>query len=174
MIARCLTKGMVAVVVLLLSGFAPAAEDRDAILAKAKEENTLVVYNSMELIDASALVEAFKKKYPYIDAKLFRLGGTQMPVRVLQEHRAGVHLVDAIQAGDFVFYEIARADVFQPYDSPERRAYPDDFKDKDGLWTSTSHNAGVISYNSILVKPRSAEHTSELQSLRHIVRRLLL
>jgi ABC-type Fe3+ transport system substrate-binding protein len=79
-----------------------------------------------------------------------------MPVRVLLEHRAGVHLVDVIQAGDFVFYEISRADLFQPYDSPERRAYPDDFKDKEGLWTSTSHNAGVISYNSSLVKPDNA------------------
>jgi ABC-type Fe3+ transport system substrate-binding protein len=136
--------------------FAPAAEERDTIVAKAKEEKTLVVYNSMELIDASALVEAFKKRHPYIEAKLFRLGGTQMPVRVLQEHRAGVHLADVIQAGDFVFYEISRADLFQPYDSPERRAYPDDFKDKEGVWTSTSHNAGVISYNSSLVKPDDA------------------
>jgi ABC-type Fe3+ transport system substrate-binding protein len=100
-----------------------------------------------------ALVEAFKKRYPYVDAKLFRSGGTQMPVRVLQEHRAGVYLADVIQAGDFVFYEISRVAVFQPYDSPERRAYPEDFKDKEGLWTSTSHNAGVISYNSSLVKP---------------------
>ena len=155
--ARYLRMGVLALFVFFSSvGLAPAAEDRDAIVAKAKEEKTLVVYNSMELIDASALVEAFKKKYPYIDAKLFRLGGTQMPVRVLQEHRAGHHLVDAIQAGDFVFYEISRADVFQPYDSPERRAYPDDFKDKEGLWTSTSHNAGVISYNSSLVKPEDA------------------
>jgi iron(III) transport system substrate-binding protein len=142
-----------ALVILFLSAtFVSAAEDRDAIAAKAKEEKTLVVYNSMELLDASALVEAFKKRYPDIETKLFRLGGTQMPVRVLQEHRAGVHLVDVIQSGDFVFYEISRAGVFQPYDSPERRAYPDEFKDKEGLWTSTSHNAGVIAYNTNLVK----------------------
>ncbi len=142
-----------ALVILFLSAtFVSAAEDRDTIAAKAKEEKTLVVYNSMELLDASALVEAFKKRYPDIETKLFRLGGTQMPVRVLQEHRAGVHLVDVIQSGDFVFYEISRAGVFQPYDSPERRAYPDEFKDKEGLWTSTSHNAGVIAYNTNLVK----------------------
>lgn len=153
--ARYLITGGFALIVFFSSvGFAPAAEE--AIAVKAKEEKTLVVYNSMELIDASALVEAFKKKYPYIDAKLFRLGGTQMPVRVLQEHRAGVHLADVIQAGDFVFYEISRADVFQPYHSPERRAYPEDFKDKEGVWTSTSHNAGVISYNSSLVNPDNA------------------
>src|SRR3990172_12347155 len=135
-------KYMFAFVVLFSAAtFVSAAEDRDAIAAKAKKEKTLVVYNSMELLDASALLEAFKKRYPFVEPKLFRLGGTQMPVRVLQEHRAGVHLVDVIQAGDFVFYEISRAGVFQPYDSPERRAYPEDFKDKEGLWTSTFHNA---------------------------------
>jgi len=151
---------MFALVFLFLSGaLASAAEDRDAIAAKAKEEKTLVVYNSMELLDASALVEAFKKRYPFFEAKLLRLGGTQMPVRVLQEHRAGVHLVDVIQAGDFVFYEISRANVFQPYDSPERSAYWDDFKDKDGVWTSTSHNAGVISYNTDMVKPYDVPKT---------------
>jgi ABC-type Fe3+ transport system substrate-binding protein len=130
---------------------AVAADDRTTVLAKSKEEKALVVYNSMELIDANALIEAFKKKYPDIETKLFRLGGTQMPVRVLQEHRAGVNLVDVIQAGDFVYYEISRANLFQPYESPERRAYPADFKDKEGLWTSTSHNAGVISYNTDMI-----------------------
>ena len=136
-----------------------AAEDRDSIAAKAKDEKVLVVYNSMELLDANALLEAFKKRYPHIESKLFRLGGTQMPVRVLQEHRAGANLVDVIQAGDFVFYEISRANVFQPYDSPERSSYLEDFKDKDGLWTSTSHNAGVISYNTDMVKPNDVPKT---------------
>ena len=139
--------------------FAFAAEDRDALAVKAREEKGLVVYNSMELLDANALLEAFKKRYPNIESKLFRLGGTQMPVRVLQEHRAGAHLVDVIQAGDFVFYEISRANVFQPYDSPERSAYREDFKDRDGLWTSTSHNAGVISYNTDMVKPYDVPKT---------------
>ena len=139
---------------LLLSvTFAFAAEDRDAILAKAKEEKILVVYSTVEIKDGSAVMEAFQKRYPFVEQKLLRLGSTQMSVKVLQEHRAGSHFFDVTQVGDFVFYEFSSAGLFQPYDSPERRAFPEDFKDKQGFWTSAYHNAGVISYNTNLVKP---------------------
>ena len=130
-----------------------AGEDQNAIVAKAKDEKTLVIYSTMELKDGSALAEAFQKKYPFVEAKLLRLGSTQMVVRVLQENRAGSNLFDVAQIGDFVFYEISRAGLFQAYDSPERRAFADDFKDKQGLWTSAYHSAGVISYNTNVVKP---------------------
>jgi iron(III) transport system substrate-binding protein len=133
--------------------FAAAPEDRDVILAKAKEEKTLVLYASADLRDGTALVHGFQKRFPFTEPRLFRVSSSQMPVRVLNEHRAGAHLVDVIQSGDFVFYELSRAGVFQPYDSPERRAFPDDFKDKEGLWTSGYHNASVVAYNTKLVKP---------------------
>ena len=75
MMARYLIpRAFVLIVFFSSAAFAPAAEDRDVILAKAKEEKTLVVYNSMELIDASALVEAFKKRYPYVECQTLPLG----------------------------------------------------------------------------------------------------
>ena len=36
---------------------------------------------------------------------------------------------------------------------PERRAFLDDFKDKEGYWTSVYHNASIIAYNTNLLKP---------------------
>lgn len=81
-----------------------AGEDQNVLVAKAKEEKTLVIYSTMELKDGIALAEAFQKKYPFVEAKLLRLGSTQMSVKVLQEHRAGSHLFDVTQVGDFVFY----------------------------------------------------------------------
>ena len=74
--------------------------------------------------------------------------------KVLQEHRGGVHLFDVISATSFQFYEIFKEDLFQKYDSPERRAFADDFKDKEGYWVSAYHNASVVSYNTSLVKPQ--------------------
>ena len=72
-------KYMFAFVVLFSAAtFVSAAEDRDAIAAKAKKEKTLVVYNSMELLDASAVVEAFKKRYPFVEARVFRVGSGQV------------------------------------------------------------------------------------------------
>jgi iron(III) transport system substrate-binding protein len=136
-----------------------AAEERDAVLVKAKEEKTLVLYSSADLRDGTALTHAFQKKYPFIEPRLFRVGSGQMPVRVLQENRAGANLVDVIQAGDFVFYELSRASIFQPYDSPERRFFPPEFKDKDGLWTSGYHNAAVIAFNTSRVKTEDLPKT---------------
>ena len=64
--------------------FAFAVEDRDAIVRKAKEEKLLIFYNAADFRDGTALVHAFQKKYPFIEPRLFRLGSTQLVVRVLQ------------------------------------------------------------------------------------------
>lgn len=130
------------------------AQDRDAVIAKAKEEKVFVYYSTMDIRDGTAMVHAFQKKYPFIEPKLLRLGSTQVVVKVLQEHRGGAHLFDVISATSFQFYEIFKEGLFQKYDSPERRAFDEDFKDKEGFWTSAYHNASVIAYNTKLLKPQ--------------------
>ena len=129
------------------------AQDRDAIIAKAKEEKVFVYYSTTDIRDGTAMVHAFQKKYPFIEPKLLRLGSTQVVVKVLQEHRGGVHLFDVISATSFQFYEIFKEGLFQRYESPERRAFAEDFKDKEGYWVSAYHNASVMAYNTNLLKP---------------------
>ena len=130
------------------------AQDREAIIAKAKEEKVFVYYSTTDIRDGTAMVHAFQKKYPFIEPKLFRLGSTQIVVKVLQEHRGGAHLFDVISATSFQFYEIFKEGLFQKYESPERRAFAEDFKDKDGFWVSAYHNASVMAYNTTLLKPQ--------------------
>ena len=129
------------------------SQDRDAIIAKAKEEKEFVYYSTTDIRDGTAMVHAFQKKYPFIEPKLLRLGSTQVVVKVLQEHRGGAHLFDVISATSFQFYEIFKENLFQKYESPERRAFAEDFKDKDGVWVSAYHNASVVAYNTNLLKP---------------------
>jgi hypothetical protein len=74
------------------------AQDREAIIAKAKEEKTLVYYSTTDIRDGTAMVHAFQKKYPFVEPELFRLGSVQVVVKVLQEHRGGVHLFDVLSA----------------------------------------------------------------------------
>jgi iron(III) transport system substrate-binding protein len=140
-------------VLVVLCCFCASAQDRETMIAKAKEEKTLVYYSTTDIRDGTAMVHAFQKKYPFIEPKLFRLGSTQVVVKVLQEHRGGAHLFDVISATSFQFYEIFKEDLFQKYDSSERRAFLDDFKDKAGYWTSVYHNASIIAYNTNLLKP---------------------
>ena len=86
-----------AVYILASLGFSCAfAQDRETVIAKAKEEKTLVYYSTTDIRDGTAMVHAFQKKYPFIEPKLFRLGSTQIVVKVLQEHRGGAHLFDVI------------------------------------------------------------------------------
>ena len=134
-------------VVLLVSLLAVPtwSQDRDAIIAKAKEEKEFVYYSTTDIRDGTAMVHAFQKKYPFIEPKLLRLGSTQVVVKVLQEHRGGAHLFDVISATSFQFYAIFKENLFQKYESPERRAFAEDFKDKDGVWVSA--------YNTHLLKP---------------------
>jgi iron(III) transport system substrate-binding protein len=129
------------------------SQDRDAMIAKAKEEKEFVYYSTTDIRDGTAMVHAFQKKYPFIEPKLLRLGSTQVVVKVLQEHRGGAHLFDVISATSFQFYEIFKENLFQKYDSPERRAFAEDFKDMDGVWVSAYHNASVVAYNTKLLKP---------------------
>ena len=131
-----------------------SAQDRDAMIAEAKKEKVFVYYSTTDIRDGTAMVHAFQKKYPFVEPKLLRLGSTQVVVKVLQEHRGGVHLFDVISATSFQFYEIHKEGLFQRYDSPERRAFADDFKDKEADWVSAYHNASVVSYNTNLVKPQ--------------------
>src|SRR5438128_392713 len=105
-----------------------SAQDRDAIIAKAKEEKVFVYYSTTDIRDGTAMVHAFQKKYPFVEPKLMRLGSTQVVVKVLQEHRGGAHLFDVISATSFQFYEIFKENLFQKYESPERRAFAEDFK----------------------------------------------
>ena len=144
---------LIAIFSWLVLATAVFAQDREAMIAKAKEEKTLVYYSTTDIRDGTAMVHAFQKKYPFVEPKLFRLGSTQIVIKVLQEHRGGVHLFDVLSATSFQFYEIFKEDLFQKYDSPERRAFLDDFKDKDGYWASAYHNASVMAYNTGLLKP---------------------
>jgi hypothetical protein len=77
-----------AVLALMFAGcFCGFAQDRESIIAKAKEEKTLVYYSTTDIRDGTAVVHAFQKNSPFIEPKLFRLGSTQVVVKVLQEHR---------------------------------------------------------------------------------------
>jgi iron(III) transport system substrate-binding protein len=153
MMSRTTNLRLIAIFSWLVLATGVFAQDREAMIAKAKEEKTLVYYSTTDIRDGTAMMHAFQKKYPFVEPKLFRLGSTQIVVKVLQEHRGGVHLFDVLSATSFQFYEIFKEDLFQKYDSPERRAFFDDFKDKDGYWASAYHNASVMAYNTSLLKP---------------------
>lgn len=135
----------------------PATEAE--LIEKAKQEGELSFYTNLNVGESRPLLDAFEKKYPFIEAKLIRVGGTALASRVMTEHRAGQNLWDS--AGALLLYanEMLKAGLVAPYDSPEREFYRDEFKDKAGLWTAMVLNTSVMVYNTQALKPEEYPKT---------------
>ena len=63
---------LIAIFSWLVLATAVFAQDREAMIAKAKEEKTLVYYSTTDIRDGTAMVHAFQKKYPFVEPKLFQ------------------------------------------------------------------------------------------------------
>jgi ABC-type Fe3+ transport system substrate-binding protein len=62
---------------------------RDEIVAKAKKEGKVAVGSTLEVETYKPMVESFKKKYPFIDAKMEELSGSVYGEKFLTELAAG-------------------------------------------------------------------------------------
>ena len=66
------------------------ATSQEEIIANAKKEGKLRVMGSLDAKTLRALSEAFRKKYPFIDAQAQEIAGTDNYIRMIQEMRAGM------------------------------------------------------------------------------------
>src|SRR5215475_4254528 len=92
-----------AAVFLVMFLFSPlaAAESLSELVEGAKKEGEVVIYGSMSLANAEALRARFQQKYPFVQAKLNRVGGGKILSKVMSEFRAKKYLPDVIQALEF-------------------------------------------------------------------------
>ena len=66
------------------------AASQEEIIANAKKEGKLRVMGSLGAQTLKPLSEAFRKKYPFIDAQAQEIAGTDNYVRMIQEMKAGI------------------------------------------------------------------------------------
>jgi len=123
------------------------------ILENAKKEGQVVFYASMEVQNSQRLASLFEKKHPSIKVAVVRIGSERMASRLLVEARTGKVQADVVHQSGFDFYGVLQKEVFQPYHSPERAAFPSEFKDDKGYWVIDSATLNVIGYNTKLVPP---------------------
>ena len=144
------------VALFILPNILMAAEDRAALIAGAKKEGKLVWYTPTSVDDSTVLLNAFKKHYPFIKTELYRASGVKLLSKVMTEARMGKYLFDVISSAPDRSYMWIRDGLITTYKSPQRKAFPDDVKDKEGYWTGIYKNTHVITYNTKLVKPADA------------------
>lgn len=142
--------------VVILPGVVMAGEDRAAIIEKAKKEGKLVWYTPMDVDDSSVLFKGFTKKYPFIKTELYRASGVKILSKVMTETRMGKYLFDVISNAPDRTYMWIEKDLIIPYESPERKFYEDNVKDKEGYWTAIYRNTHVITYNTKMVTAADA------------------
>ena len=64
--------------------------NHEEILSRAKKEGRIRVFSSQDPDAIKAMVAAFKRKYPFIDARVEEIGGMENYQRILQEMKAGL------------------------------------------------------------------------------------
>ncbi|MBI4528157.1 MAG: extracellular solute-binding protein [Deltaproteobacteria bacterium] len=130
------------------------AGSQAAVIEAAKREGTVIFYGALNINDSRLLLKRFEEKYPFIKTENLRMSAEPLLNRILTEDKAGRNSVDLIN--NTVLNALKKAGLLQPYRSPENSAYPEQFRDPDGYWTSLYNNYYVLGYNSNLVSAREA------------------
>ena len=76
----------------------------EEILSRAKKEGRIRVLSSQDPEAIKAMSAAFKRKYPFIDARVEEIGGMENYQRILQEMKAGLAKTWDVNYLAFDFY----------------------------------------------------------------------
>jgi ABC-type Fe3+ transport system substrate-binding protein len=126
-----------------------------------RESGTLLIYGSVDFRDIKSLIDAFQARYPFIRVTYEHMRPPEVYTRVTGEVTAGRPTADLVIVTLTTGLRMAKEGRFLPYISPEAAAYPETFKDKDGLWTAFVLLPIVFVYNTKLVKPEELPKTLE-------------
>ena len=132
----------------------------DTIVEEAQKERTVVLYGSTPQDQITKLSEAFQKKYPFLKVQYFRLAPSPLLNRIFTEARAGNHSVDVINLDTINGSMVKQGGLLQPYKSKETEAFPEQYRDADGLMPCCMYVlSNVIGYNTKLVSKKEAPKT---------------
>ncbi len=126
----------------------PAAERQARLVDGARAEGEAVIYLNLDQVVASALSAGFMKRYPGVNLQVGRFSGASIIARVDAESRAGKLGADVIQSGELGILVLIDRGVMARYRSPQLRAYPESYRDKDGIWNVSLLNVLVPAYNT--------------------------
>jgi iron(III) transport system substrate-binding protein len=128
------------------------ADREQTLIAKAKQEGTLTLYTSMQLVDSGPLAQAFEKKYG-VKVSLWRASGEKVAQRALTEARGGRHEVDAIETDGAQMEILYREKQLAPFYSPSFKDIPAAIIPAHKNYVPTRLSLYVLAYNTKAVKP---------------------
>jgi iron(III) transport system substrate-binding protein len=135
-----------------------AGADRQAFLeAGAKKEGKLLVYAVGTQI--RPLMEAFKKKHPYISYQLYRGDSASIAQKVLEEYKAGRYNVDAFELNIGALQPIRNAGFLASYQSPEMKSFDPEAVEPKKHWVVARESYLSLGYNTDKIKPQEIPQT---------------
>jgi iron(III) transport system substrate-binding protein len=146
---------------LLASAAVAVAQERDpALVERAKQEATVSLYTSMQLVDSRPLAEGFEKKYG-IKVALWRASGEKVAQRVITEARGARHEVDVIETDGAQMEILHREGQLAPLRTPAMQDIPASMIPSHGSYVPTRLSLYVVAYNTKLVAPHEVPATYE-------------
>jgi iron(III) transport system substrate-binding protein len=131
------------------------------VVEAARREGEIVWYTTMSLDQSKEFMDRFQKKYPFLKPSVFRSGGGALLNRVSSEAKAGKYLFDVVHGTGELVLPLMEQGLLAPYNSAERKMFPDDLKDSKHYWTSVYVNSIVLGYGTRQVKRETVPRTYE-------------
>ena len=136
----------------------PAIAITPQLIEAAKQEGKVVLYSSMDLPVGEKLGKAFEAAYPGMAVQIERAGSERLFQRIDQEFASGIHAADVINSSDAShFIPWKKNGWLEPFVSEDVAKYfPQQYRDRDGLFVTTRLYLSSIAYNTNLVKADDA------------------
>ena len=133
--------------------------DRQSILETGtKKEGRLQIYTTFTQNEP---MDAFRQKYPYIRVEVLPTTTTGATRRMMEEYKAGRHVVDLINQPTAALMELRNAGLLQPYHSPEMEKLQPDAVEADHYWADNYHSFVGLGFNTNEVSAAEAPRTYE-------------
>ncbi len=137
----------------------PAAEREKRLVEGARAEKEMLWYTNTGIDNANNYIQAFKKAYPFVNAKVWRAKSRIITDRFLTEARAGVFLADVIKNSTNLLPPLFDQKLIGRYESPVRAAYPAEAK--GALWTNLNYEFRVFGFNDRMISRQDAPKSWE-------------
>lgn len=135
----------------------PSEADRVAQLVEgARKEGALQLYTVGTVEELESYRKLFSQKYPFVKVEGYTARSEDVVGKVLTEGRAGKTIADFVRTSGDSMNALVKADLLMPYESPERKFFPDIAKDKEGKMTIGNYSLHAICYNTKLVTKAEA------------------
>ncbi len=132
-----------------------------AVVDAARKEGRLIIYSSTDQASAQALLDDFRRLYPFIQVEYNDLGTQQIYDRFVSETAAGARSADLLWSSAMELQvKLASEGYALAYDSPEAKNWPANAR-LGNLAYGVTLEPAVVVYNKRFLKPEEVPTTRE-------------